>query len=208
MFKSVKVLSAACVFAAFIGGSASAATLSLSGGTNVVLGANFNPAPVTGVVVGDSVTNFSGLGGGGLSVSGPAKVTFTFLGKEASYSNSAVELFGLTGLSDTTPGASISFTQVFAGLLNFKFSTAGAGGAFIVNGVGSANSNLDMAFTSIFNGGKSVIALFGDGGGGNDDDFDDMVVRIDVAAVPLPAGGVLLISALGGVAALRRRKAA
>ena len=32
--------------------------------------------------------------------------------------------------------------------------------------------------------------------------------NLTIAAVPLPAGGLLLLAALGGVAALRRRKAA
>ena len=34
------------------------------------------------------------------------------------------------------------------------------------------------------------------------------ILKVDVAAVPVPAGGLLLIGALGGLAALRRRKTA
>lgn len=45
--------------------------------------------------------------------------------------------------------------------------------------------------------------LFTDGAG--NDDFS--IRKIEVTAVPLPAGGLLLLGALGGLAALRRRKA-
>jgi hypothetical protein len=38
------------------------------------------------------------------------------------------------------------------------------------------------------------------------DNHDDFLIRVNVAAVPLPAGGLLLIGALGGLAVLRRRK--
>lgn len=44
---------------------------------------------------------------------------------------------------------------------------------------------------------------FGDPSGGGRADID-----LTVAAVPLPAGGLLLLGALGGLAALRRRKQA
>ena len=51
---------------------------------------------------------------------------------------------------------------------------------------------------------KKVLAFFGDGRG--DSDFDDMVVRISV--IPLPAGGLLLLTAMGGFAVARRKKKA
>lgn len=210
MTTMTKLLAAGALASAMSAGAAQAATLSLdaTGGSVIALPSSYNPPAGTGAVIGDLVTNFSGLVfTGGLKVDGPATITFTFLGKEAGFTNSAMELVLGTGiLSDAIVGASMSFVQLTAGIVNFKFATNGLGGASITNGVGSTNAFLDMAFKAI--DADSYLAFFGDGGGNNDNDFDDMVVRIDVAAVPVPAAGFLLIGALGGLAAVRRRKTA
>ncbi len=211
MTMMTKLLTAGALAAAMTAGAAQAATLSLdaTGGSVIALPSSYNPSPsVAGASIGDLVTNFSGLTfTGGLKVDGPATITFTYLGKEASFMNSVMELVLGTGvLSDAVAGASISFVQLTAGIVNFKFATSGLLGQSITNGVGSTNVFLDMAFKQI--DADSYFAFFGDGGGNNDNDLDDMVVRIDVAAVPVPAAGFLLIGALGGLAALRRRKAA
>ncbi|MGV8954169.1 MAG: VPLPA-CTERM sorting domain-containing protein, partial [Cypionkella sp.] len=42
---------------------------------------------------------------------------------------------------------------------------------------------------------------------GGRDGFDIDSISVTPATIPLPAGGLLLLGALGGVAALRRRKA-
>jgi hypothetical protein len=44
-------------------------------------------------------------------------------------------------------------------------------------------------------------------GGGSTDGFDIDALNVTPAPIPLPAGGLLLLSAIGGVAMLRRRKA-
>ena len=91
------------------------------------------------------------------------------------------------------------------GFVDFLFRTISSGAQIseITNGVGATGPlarKLDVAFLQ--EGSKSVLAFFDDGRG--DSDFDDMVIRISV--VPLPAGGLLLLTALGGFAAMRRRK--
>ena len=66
---------------------------------------------------------------------------------------------------------------------------------------------LNIAYSALFNGNTSVITFFGDGVG--DGDNDDLGVRIDVAPVPLPAAGWMLLAGLGALgAAAGRRKAA
>jgi hypothetical protein len=207
-----KFLTAGALAAAMTAGAAQAATLDLdtSGGVDVVLPGTFDPAPVIlGLAPGVTVKNYSGNFTGGLTVSGPAKITFTYLGKEAGFSNSAMELVVGTGiLTDAATNASISFVQMTSGIVEFMFKTSGFSGANgeIVNGAGSSNRALDMAFKKISD--TSYFALFGDGGGNNDDDYDDYVMRVDVSPVPVPAAGFLLIGALGGLVALRRRKTA
>jgi hypothetical protein len=55
-------------------------------------------------------------------------------------------------------------------------------------------------------GGNGVLLFLDEGG---DKDYDDLVVRLEVTSpsqVPVPAAGFLLVGALGGMAALRRRK--
>lgn len=208
MTSLTKLTAAGALAVTMTAGLAGAATLSLdtNNSVSVNLDASFNPSPsVVGIGPGDPVTNYSGTFSGGLLVSGPAKITFTYLGKEAGYSNSAVSLVSGGTLSDLVAGASITFNQLVSGLVQFSFETDGDGGQSITNGGGSTSPALDMAFRMISP--TSYFALFGDGGGGNDDDLDDMVIRIDVAPIPLPAGGLLLIGALAGLAALRRRKA-
>ncbi|MET1414838.1 hypothetical protein ABVF61_21375 [Roseibium sp. HPY-6] len=154
---------------------------------------------------------------GGLALDGEAKVTFTYLGFEAGRANSAASTTGFGGDSFVNKGAGASefgdqIKDVFSSnvtpfLLDFFFSSSNSVTTEVADNDGTIDGDLTLAFGPIFNGGTSVFAFLGDGSG--DDDFDDIVVRIDVAAVPIPAGLPLLVGGMGmlGYMGWRRKKA-
>ena len=74
------------------------------------------------------------------------------------------------------------------------------GGAFFI--VGTAFN--DVASDS----GELLLFLFDSNAGDNSGSIAATITTADVAPVPLPAAGLLLLGGLGGLGALRRRKAA
>lgn len=163
---------------------------------------------------------------------GPATITATILGSEAGNNNS----FTFGGNTYQTGGGTNNWTgdnsagggittwnlgNVGSGSLSFSFGTSG--GLSVANGSNPDNTqpapNPGINFFASFvenqnaGSGQGVYLFFDDDGAANDDNHDDLVVRLDITGgpgritvVPLPAGGLLLISALGGMAVLRRRR--
>lgn len=198
--------------------TASAATLSLigTGQTQLVTGNDIVPSlnsQTINFIDGAAKTASNGLF---LDTTGGAEVTYTFLGGEAGHRNFAAvngrrEFFN-NGGRETAAGTEVSITQSVSGLLDFAFGTTApswARGIFQNNGLARTRSdsidpyNFAMGFVQL--SATAFYVLFDDIAAG-DRDFDDMAIRIDVAAVPLPAGGLLLLSGLGGALLLRRRK--
>jgi hypothetical protein len=163
--------------------------------------------------------------GGNLYLTGgPADIQITFLGSEAGFNNrfnfEGTTLFS-TGGGDPSTGdfgspVSTLVSGVTAGLLDFWFG-ANQDAASVTNGSNPDNSTSAANFFVSFlpdaaaTFGQSVLIFFDDAGGGAEDNHDDMVIRLDlrggaIAPIPLPAGGLLLIGALGGLALIRRRK--
>lgn len=195
--------------AALVSGSAAASSLTFAGGTNATLigvSGTFNPNWWGGFTPGDyNLTSMQQ--GGTLSLSGPANVTYTFVGREAAYNN-LFRSFVIGDLVDgqqikagTNPlGTSITFTGVTGGMLNFGFKSQGTGTLF---GNGSVSTGLILG-----QNGQSGLILFNDTAG--DKDFDDMVIRVSVTPVPEPETFAMLLAGLGlmGAVARRRRQSA
>ena len=183
---------------------AQAATFTITGGTDYVLPSgsgspSYDPNPGTpGLGIGDTVRR-----NGTLGLSGPAKVVFTLMGYEAGDTNE-FRVNGSLGFTNKTdaPGSSFAL-DLGAGTLPFSFTHVNHG-VTVTNGQ-SAGYQPSLALFALSE--TSVYALFNDGYTG-DKDYDDMVVRMDIAQVPLPAAAWLLLAGLGGLGAVSRRRAA
>jgi len=214
-FKSLAVIGVLAVSS----GAASAATLSLAGGSPLAFGSGnykatcdagdsrtcYDPDGVASALTEDLTIFSPGDPTPGLTLSSDSTIRVTFLGSEAAFSNRAFSMAG--GLLATTVsaiGASYQFAQA-AGVLDFSFLSAQGGG--IVKTASNSGTPFDdglvMGF-SVIDAGKSVYAFFDDSGALQDVDMDDMVVRIDV--IPLPAAALPLLTALGALGFVGRRR--
>jgi len=205
-FKTISVVSVIAV--ALTTGAASAATLSLigSGYNTKALDATYDLATGGGVTVsyltGDvkNATN-------GLSLDVPAQISYTFVGSEAGNSNYSMHAANALFTNYSTVGSVIGPFNAVAGLLNFIFGTSSPAvnvSQIANNGVAApANNNYSIGY-KVAADGQSAFLYFDDIAGG-DRDFDDLVVKVNI--VPVPAAGFLLLGGLGGLAALRRRRA-
>ncbi len=181
----------------------------------------------TGSALNDVIGPATGYFGANLYGTGAMTIQYTYLGKEAGYTNS----FFVVGNSKfttgvTSIGATATETLLAAGLLNFSFQSNQPGGLFVVNGANNqAPTNLPNFFVSFYNssnvlgawgGGTSGVIALDDGGGGNpaDADYDDLVVKFQVisgrgftTAVPEASTWVMLLLGFAGVgfAAYRRK---
>ena len=96
-------------------------------------------------------------------------------------------VFG-TDANDNTISYSENLLTGFSPILRFNEFTFAGTSAFDFNNVAALSFKIDSTSTR-----------------GN---VDGQLASIEVSAVPVPASGLLLLGALGGAAALRRRKAA
>jgi len=213
MKKALAALAVAMAFAAPV----SAATIGTIGPANEGLFPLDLPNPLNGVYGEQIFLNIF------------TNIRVTILGSEAGFNNSFsfgsvtyntggnTNAFFDTGLGNNdylgTGIASWVVSNVATGLLNFSFGVNN-NASTVVNGLnpdGSfANSppNFFASFLPGFNsfGGSSVLLFLDDGGAGPDDNHDDLIVRLDIAPIPVPAAGLMLLLALGGLGAMARRR--
>lgn len=212
-------LAAAAVFATMAASAASAATY------GTIPGSGSNQAlPALGLD-----NPLGGYYGASLYLHSDSDVTVEFLGREANYNNSFYwgddELFENTDVPNNTfnnnpaPPLSTVITGVMTGLLDFAFGIRNDS-SFVSNGAnpdGSATNSPPNFFVSFADDPEatfgSIVYLFLDDGAQGDDNHDDMVIRlstdggrIDIAPIPVPAAGFLLLGGLGALGAMARRR--
>ncbi|WP_209509842.1 MULTISPECIES: VPLPA-CTERM sorting domain-containing protein [unclassified Ruegeria] len=178
MLKSFKMVAVALAAVVTMAGSASALTSVSAGGSYDITSDN--------AFIGNVIVDTSQPGGTG---PGTYSVNFTSpLTPLLSKANASVTL----NVSKAFTGLSMSWIDAAT---NSVISTAA-----VLTGVTTLNSTFTAANTS---GQNLVFSWAGVANTGGNVGFD-----FDVAAVPLPAGGLLLLTALGGLAVARRRKTA
>lgn len=97
--------------------------------------------------------------------------------------------------------------------LDYEFFAVGVGGnsvsgtiTNVSDGVADGKDRWKITFDELAGGPFNQLRVVRNGGPG--DGFDIDAIGVSPSPVPLPAGGLLLLTALGGVAALRRKRKA
>lgn len=224
-----RILTTASAAFLALGTAASAATFSLVNETAGVIPGTGDFNEVLDQTF--SMSGAAGFFGASIVLDEAADIEIAAFGFEAGFENS----FTLGGTTITTgdlsaisgdggeafapnpaaPLLSFTETNVAAGVLDFSFLTSGFGGATVTNAANPDNSGTAPNFFVSFGQDattQTVFLFFDDGGAENDDNHDDLVISLSVGSgntvpnpVPLPATGLLLLGALGGMRMMKRR---
>lgn len=207
-FRTLAFTAAATVVMATSAGAATFGLDTTNGTAEALDGSYGLPVPTLPYAIFDFQDD--GAGFGGLTLTQNTMITATYVGSEAGATNGATLALGGFSFSNATSDVGDQVTFLNTGnYVDLFFSTNNLGGFDTINNDsgGATDDRLHMAFTDIRNAAgdvTSVYAFFGDGAG--DQDYDDMVIRLDIAQVPVPAAGLLLLSGLVGFGALSRRR--
>jgi hypothetical protein len=215
MTRNSKLLGLALSAAGLLAGTnASAALLTIGGGTGIVTPTS-NDVLGSGIALQDNAT---------LSVTGPAVLSFYFVGSESGYVNtlnvtgggSHTELNTIPGFAGATPLFQITVNSAGSVAVPMNFTNNQAGWGTLTPGGGTAAKSIAFAYLSCLTGPScatatatdKVLFALDDDGAGPDDNHDDYVGYVVATAVPLPAAFWLLGTGLLGLFGLARRKTA
>jgi hypothetical protein len=215
MTRNTKLLGLALSAAGLlVGTDASAALLTIGGGTGIVTPAS-NDVLGSGIALQDNAT---------LSVTGPAVLSFYFVGSESGYVNtlnvtgggSHTELNTIPGFAGPTPLFQITVNSAGTVAVPMNFTNNQAGWGTLTPGGGTPAKSIAFAYLNCLTGPSCaqtttatnmVLFSLDDDGAGPDDNHDDYVGYVVATAVPLPAAFWLLGSALLGLFGIGRRRA-
>lgn len=214
-----KLLIAAAAVA-FSANVATAATVSLSADQAI--------SPVTAIPNQDFVPELNAAGVDtlfaenlSLILSGPANLTFSLVAAESGFQNTLL-FDGTSVITETANGGSGTdfTTNVLQGQ---QFTTSFGGGdlaSVLTFEALDFSGPATLSFTAadhefgVFADAASIGALttfylaLDDNGANIDDNHDDIIIRVDVAPIPLPAAAWMLLAGLGGLVGMRRFKRA
>jgi hypothetical protein len=201
-----KTFALATVAAVGVTGAASAATLTIDGGSAVILNDPTNDA-IFGptAILAPGGTAFDG---GKVRLNGSSVLRFTFHGREAAFNN-VFEAYGGSFTNSSVGSNAFSLSgfasfetagEVTGGLIDFLFRING--GPTVVTNAGNNSSSPNFLVSALEDG--SLLMWLDDKGADPEDNHDDMLVRVEV--VPVPAAGLLLLGGIGALAAMKRRR--
>ena len=198
-----------------------AVTFNVTPGTvKTVLNNNFFRAQLTGI----GLSRYTHNAGTSVSLSGPATLTFEYIGSESGFHN----MFTVTGVGGfsrqevsggiehwNAAGADFGTALNYAAgvISNWQFSSPGrpTPGPF---GIGTEQFGIFLPSSSGVYSSSVLYLGFDDEPGSDDDNHDDMIIRVtatpfvDPQGIPEPSSWAMLIAGFGLVGAAQRKRKA